>query len=310
MIKPKALKKGDTIGIVCPSNWVPEDQLYAVQRIFEAQGYKIKYGKTPFLRNNQFAGTPEARARDIETMFADPDIAAVICARGGYGANRVIPLLDYDLIRTNPKIFMGYSDITALLHSIQRHTGLITFHGPMFVTYKDGFIPYNWHTWESVLSGNAPLRLKNPDDMPVRVLRSGQAEGILTGGNLTLINNRLGTPGQVDFQDTVLFLEDIDEYYYAFDRALVHLRQTGSVEKIRGLIIGEMVDMKDDKIPFGKTIDDIVMDVFGDLDIPIVTHVACGHGHYQMTFPISLPVNLTVTTADYKLTFSQSPVIP
>ncbi|MFQ6604116.1 MAG: LD-carboxypeptidase [Fidelibacterota bacterium] len=310
IMKPKAIHKGDTIGVVCPSKWAPEDQVYAVKQLFEEQGYRVVLGKTPFLRENQYAGTPEERARDIEAMFANPEIDAIVCARGGYGANRVIPLLNYDLIRDNPKIFMGYSDITALIHSIRQRSGFITFHGPMFVTYKNGFISYNWNIWEAVISGKAPLRMENPHELKPHILKPGSAEGMLSGGNLTLINNRLGTPEQIDFRDTILFLEDIDEYLYAFDRYLVHLRQSGTVESIRALIVGELVDMKDDSIPFGKSTDEIIMDVFGDLNIPIVSNVACGHGAYQMTLPVILPAELSVTSDSFVLTLPQAAVRP
>jgi len=308
MIRPKALLKGGTIGVVCPSKWAPKEELKAVQKIYESHGYKIKYGKSPFLRDNQFAGTPEERARDIEKMFPDPDVDAIVCARGGYGANRVIPLLDYNVIRQNPKIIMGYSDITALLHSINQQTGLITFHGPMFVTYKQEFIPYNWEMWESIVSGKSHIEATNPPDLKFNVLKPGVASGLLMGGNLTLIANRLGTPGQVDFDDSILFLEDIDEYLYAYDRYLVHLRQSGTVDKIKGLIVGELEDIKDDTIPFGKTTDEIILDVFGDLDIPIVTNVACGHGKYQMTLPVSHPVALDVSSDSFFLSWDESPV--
>ena len=308
-IKPKSLHRGDTLGIVCPSRWVPEENLRLIQKIYEKHGYRIKYGKSPFLRYNQFAGTPEERAKDISDMFADPEIDGIICARGGYGANRVIPLLDYDVIKQNPKIFMGYSDITALLYSIYQQTGLITFHGPMFVTYKKGFIPYNWECWESVVSGKSKMEITNPPNLKPNILTSGFASGPLMGGNLTLIVNRLGTSDQIDFDGSILFLEDIDEYLYAYDRYLVHLRQSGTVEKIKGLIIGELIDMKDDEIPFGKTPDEIILDVFGDLDIPIVTNVACGHGQYQMTLPVSHPVTLNVSSDSFTLSWDESPVI-
>lgn len=308
MIKPPAIKRGATIGVVCPSKWAPEEELHPVQKFFEDRGYGIRYGRTPFLRDNQFAGTPEDRAEDIMDMFDDPGIDAILCARGGYGANRVIPLLDYGLIKSNPKIFMGYSDITALLHSIQQKTGLVTFHGPMFATYKKGFIPYNWDAWEAVVTGEKPAWIKNPPEMKARSLKPGMARSRLTGGNLTLLINRLGTPWQSNFDGKILFLEDVDEHFYAFDRYLVQLRQSGTVDNITGLIFGELVGMQDDAIPFGKSTDEIILDVFGDLDIPIVTNVACGHGKYQLTLPISIPSSLKVTEKDFSLRFDELPV--
>ncbi len=310
LIRPKAIHPGATLGVVCPSKWAPEDEILSIGKMYEERGYKILYGNTPFLRDHQFAGSPNQRAQDIEKMFADPDVDAIVCARGGYGANRVIPLLNYELIRKNPKIFMGYSDITMLLHSMNQQSGLVTFHGPMFVSYKPEFVPYNWENWENIISGKSPLTLTNPSDLPPRVLKPGKASGPFTGGNITLVANRLGTPRQINCDGAILMLEDIHEYLYAFDRYLVHLRQSGSLENIQGLLVGELVDMQDEDIPFGKTTDEIIMDVFGDMDIPIVSNVACGHGQYQMTLPIGHPCEIDATETLFSIKFHESPVSP
>ncbi len=308
MIKPNALKKGDTIGIVSPSYWADEDVLHTVKTYYEDRGFHIQFGRSPFLRNNKYAGTPEDRANDIMAMFTNDEIDAIVCARGGYGANRVLPLLDYDVIRNNPKIFMGYSDITALIHSLNQQADLLAFHGPMLVTYKKEFIPYNWEIFESVVSGDKNLIFRNPDDMKSNTLKEGSASAPLSGGNLCLVVNRLGTPGQVNFDDTILFLEDIGEQLYAFDRYLVQLRASGTVDGIKGLIIGELEDMEDSGVPFGKTTDEIILDVFGDLDIPIVTNVACGHGKYQMTLPVGHPIKLDIEPDSFSIQITGSPV--
>ena len=308
MIKPSALKPNATIGIVSPSSWLNEPDLKTAVSVFENKGYKLVLGESVFLKEFTYAGTPRERADDINNMFANPDIDAIICTRGGYGANRVLSLLDYDLIKANPKIFVGFSDITAFLTSITQKTGLVTFHGPMLSSFKKGVLEFNFDFLENVLFGNESVALHPPSKLPMRILNSSKAEGPLWGGNMCLLINRLGTPDQLDTDGAILFIEDIDEYLYAFDRMLVHMKKAGMFENIKGLIIGELVDMKDYDDPFGKSTDEIVMDVCGNLDIPIISNFPCGHGIYQATLPISIPVQLDAESELPLLTLLESPV--
>ena len=309
MIKPSALKPNATIGILSPSSWLNETDLKTAVSIFESKGYKLVLGESIFFKEFTYAGTPEERADDINNMFANPDIDAIICARGGYGANRVLPLLDYDLIQANPKIFMGFSDITAFLISITQKTGLVTFHGPMLTNFKKGMVNYNFDLMENILSGSESKAIQSPSELPINILKSGKAIGPLWGGNMCLLINRLGTPDQLDTDGGILFIEDIDEYLYAFDRMLVHMKKAGMFENIKGLIIGELVDMKDYDNPFGKSTDEIVMNVCGDLHIPIISNFPCGHGIYQATLPISTPAQLDAESELPLLTLLESPVI-
>ena len=309
MIKPSALKPNATIGILSPSSWLNETDLKTAVSIFESKGYKLVLGESIFFKEFTYAGTPEERADDINNMFANPDIDAIICARGGYGANRVLPLLDYDLIQANPKIFMGFSDITAFLISITQKTGLVTFHGPMLTNFKKGMVNYNFDLMENILSGSESKAIQSPSELPINILKSGKTIGPLWGGNMCLLINRLGTPDQLDTDGGILFIEDIDEYLYAFDRMLVHMKKAGMFENIKGLIIGELVDMKDYDNPFGKSTDEIVMNVCDDLDIPIISNFPCGHGIYQATLPISIPVQLDAESELPLLTLLESSVI-
>ena len=297
MIKPPALKPNATIGIVSPSSWMKKSDLKTAISVFEDKGYHIVIGESVYLRENTYAGKPQERANDINTMFANAEIDAIICARGGYGANRILPFLDYDLIKTNPKIFMGYSDITALLTSMTQQTGLVTFHGPMLTTFKNGDVDYNFDLMEKTLSSNENVVIQSPSDLPINILKSGNASGPLWGGNLCLLINRLGTKDQLNTDGSILFIEDIGEYLYAFDRMMVHAKEAGMFNKIKGLIIGELVDMKDQDTPFGKSTDEIVMDVCNNLNIPIISNFPCGHGIYQATMPISIPVRLDTLSA-------------
>ncbi len=308
MLKPPRIKPGATLGIINPSYWLKEEFLNKTVEIWRQRGFKVKLGKSPYLRDNLYAGTPAERAADIHAMFSDPEVDAVICARGGYGANRVAPLLDYDLIRQNPKIFMGYSDITTFLTSITVNTDLVTFHGPMLVTHKDEELEYNFDYFNRAVSAGEPFNIAPPADFPSRIIKPGTAEGPLWGGNISLLVNRLSTSNQLNTDGVILFLEDIDESLYSFDRTMYHLRETGMFDNIKGLIMGEMCEMKDTEISFGKTTDEIVMDVCGDLDIPIISNFACGHGRYQATMPISIPARLDASASEPRLEILESPV--
>ena len=299
MIKPSMLKPGCRIGVVSPSYWLKKQYMEKTSKFFQDKGYTMVMGNSNSMKWGPFAGTPQERADDIHHMFSNPKIEAIICARGGYGANRVLPLLDYNLIRDNPKIFMGYSDITAYLTSITQKTGLVTFHGPMMVSYKKGFVNYNFQTMERILNGTPDFKIESPDSLPARILKPGIAMGPLWGGNMTLLINRLGTSDSLDTDGVILFLEDLDEYLYSFERMLVQIRTAGMLDNIAGLIIGELHEFKDQDVAFERNTDEIVMDICGDLEIPIVSNFPCGHGTYQATLPISIPVELYAKQQPY-----------
>lgn len=299
MIKPSMLKPGCRIGVVSPSYWLKKQYMEKTSKFFQDKGYTIVMGNSNSMKWGPFAGTPQERADDIHHMFSNPKIEAIICARGGYGANRVLPLLDYNLIRDNPKIFMGYSDITAYLTSITQKTGLVTFHGPMMVSYKKGFVNYNFQTMERILNGTPDFKIESPESLPARILKPGIAMGPLWGGNMTLLINRLGTSDSLDTDGVILFLEDLDEYLYSFERMLVQMRTAGMLDNIAGLIIGELHEFKDQDVAFERNTDEIVMDICGDLEIPIVSNFPCGHGTYQATLPISIPVELYAKQQPY-----------
>ena len=299
MIKPSMLKPGCRIGVVSPSYWLKKQDMEKTSKFFQDKGYTMVMGNSNSMKWGPFAGTPQERADDIHHMFSNPKIEAIICARGGYGANRVLPLLDYNLIRDNPKIFMGYSDITAYLTSITQKTGLVTFHGPMMVSYKKGFVNYNFQTMERILNGTPDFKIESPDSLPARILKPGIAMGPLWGGNMTLLINRLGTSDSLDTDGVILFLEDLDEYLYSFERMLVQMRTAGMLDNIAGLIIGELHEFKDQDVAFERNTDEIVMDICGDLEIPIVSNFPCGHGTYQATLPISIPVELYAKKQPY-----------
>ena len=307
-IKPRKLKPGARIGIVNPAYWLEADRLQRGVKVFKELGYELVLGKSTGLQENQCAGTPTQRAEDIMAMFEDSSIEAIICARGGYGGNRVLPLLDYDIIRANPKIFVGYSDITGLLTSMAQKSGLITFHGPMLSTYGKQTLQYNLDIFHQVLSGQGDIRIMSAPGCQARCLKPGCASGPLWGGNLTLVIERLATPGQIDTKGSILLVEDIDEKLYAFERMMLHLKSSGSLDHIKGLVVGEMLEIGDSRTPFGKSTDEIVLDICADLEIPIISNFPCGHGDYQAMLPISHEVEIHADDINPHILIPESPV--
>lgn len=307
-LKPRKLESGARIGIVNPAYWLEEERLQRAVDVFERLGYELVLGESTSLQENQCAGSPSQRAVDIMSMFEDRSIDAIICARGGYGGNRVLPLLNYAVIRANPKIFIGYSDITGLLISIAQRSGLVTFHGPMLSTFGKQTIQYNLDVLHQVLSGHDNIRIQSGPACRAHCLVPGVASGPLWGGNLTLLIERLATSDQVDTNGCILLLEDIDEKLYAFERMMLHLKRSGSLDGIRGLVIGEMREMGDSKTPFGKTTDEIVLDICAGLEVPIISNFPCGHGDHQVTLPISHVVEIHADVNNPHIVIPQSPV--
>jgi len=307
-IKPQKLRAGARIGIVNPAYWLEPERMQRGIGVLRGMGYDVVSGKSTGLKENKCAGSPAQRAKDIMAMFEDPSIEAIVCARGGYGGNRVLPLLDYDIIRRNPKIFVGYSDITGFLTSFAQKSGLISFHGPMLTTYGRQTIQYNLDVFLQVLSGQDGVKIMSPPACQAHTLKPGVASGPLWGGNLTLVIERLGTADQIDTSGCILLLEDIDEKLYAFERMMLHLKRSGSLDQIKGLVIGEMLEMGDTQDPFGMDVDEIVLDVCSDLDIPIISNFPCGHGDYQATLPVSHAVEIHAGEDPYIL-IPESPVV-
>ena len=308
-LKPRRLTPGARIGVVSPASWLEPDQQERAKKVFEDLGYEIVMGKSTGLRLNAYAGSAEERADDIHRMFSDSSIDAIVCARGGYGSNRVLPLLDYELIRNHPKIFVGYSDITGILISTGQKSGLITFHGPMLHTFGKKTEQYNLDSFHRVLSGEDNIRLTSSESCQARTLKPGTAKGPLWGGNLVLLAERLGTSDQLDTDGIILFIEEIDEALYAFDRLLLQLRKSGSLDKINGLIIGETIDMGVGRVPFGKSVDEIVLDICGDLSVPVISNFPCGHGDCQATFPVAHTVELHAEPDQPFILLPESPVL-
>ena len=307
-IRPKALKSGATIGVVSPSYWLDSETLEKGVQWLEGHGYKLLIGESVTAKQDIFAGSPELRANDIMSMFCNESVDAIFCARGGYGANRVIPLLDFDVIRNNAKIFMGFSDITTILNSLAQDANLISFHGPMLASFGRTPNEYDLQQMLNVLGGQSDVIVTDLEDCKAITLREGDATAELVGGNLSLINERLGTPNQIDCDNKILLIEEVGEKLYAFERMMLHLKNSGSLSNIKGIILGEMTEMSDTDVPFGKTVDEIVLDICEDYQLPIISNFPAGHGTYIATLPIGHEVTLVANQDERYIKLTDSPV--
>ena len=302
LIRPKALRPGDTVGLITPSTPVRDpDRLALAEATLKYFGMRMKLGKNVGKRTISYQSSVEARLEDLHSMFSDREVDAVFAVRGGYGAAQLLDHIDYDLIRRNPKIFLGYSDITALHLAIHQNTGLVTFHGPVLLS---SFSDYTQQHFRKALFERAPIgRISNPAEQnqlrpshTLRTIRPGVASGALIGGNLTLISTLMGTPYEIETRGKIVFIEDIDEEPYRIDRMLTQLLLAGKLDGIAGLIFGECVDCKPrDYKPsfasdysFGETLDNIL----GGLKAPVLFGLTIGHTNDQLTLPLGVTATL------------------
>jgi muramoyltetrapeptide carboxypeptidase len=291
-VKPPGLRPGDTVGIIAPASHLRRASLEAGSEALRRAGYEPFYFDSILDRDLYFAGSLDRRVRELEAMFERDEVRAIISARGGYGTNYLLPRLDLAKIRANPKIFVGYSDLTTLMTVFADRTGLVTFHGPMVAKdwSQDGGV--DLASWQAAVSSGAgwdvPL---NPE---VSGLVEGQAEGKLYGGCLSILVASLGTPYEIKTADTIFFLEDLGEKPYQIDRMLMQLKLGGFFQSVRGLVFGQMLDCRQNANQ-DYTLEEVVRRIVGDLQIPVAYGVKSGHVMSgNITLPFGVRANLTV----------------
>jgi muramoyltetrapeptide carboxypeptidase len=300
VVKPKRLRPGMTVGLVTPASNVPEDQdLHTAMDLVRSLGFNAKPSPNLFSRTQYLAGTDKERADDLNAMFADTDVDAIFCVRGGYGSGRLLRYLDYDTIAANPKVIMGYSDITAILNAIYVRTGLVTFHGPIA---GGNFSDYTYDQYRRVLIeptsntriGEPPEFEKSPGvvDWENRLtsIVSGTAEGHLIGGNLSLMVTLLGTPYEPNFEGAILFLEDVSEPPYSVDRMLTHLWMAGKLEQVAGIVLGKFSDDGYDSNTF--SMEEVLRGRFEPLGIPALRGAMIGHIEDKTVVPLGIRARL------------------
>jgi muramoyltetrapeptide carboxypeptidase len=265
------LKKGDTIAIVAPAKAIEKEYIDFAVDFFEQQGYKVRVGKNCLNQYHYFAGTDEERLSDFQEALDNPEIKAIICARGGYGCVCIVDDIQWASFLNHPKWIVGFSDVT-VFHQRINILGLPSIHGTMPLNFKENSSEALTTLLQHLEGNHQAISIPSH---PMNI--QGTAEGTLIGGNLSILYSLLGTDDEVNFQDTILFIEDLAEQLYHLDRMLFAFKKAGVLGQIKGLIVGGMTDMKDTAIPFGKSLEEIIVEHIKPYNIPLVFGFPAGH---------------------------------
>lgn len=291
MIQPPFLSKGDKIAIIAPARSITFEEVLPSMKLFQKWGLEVVLGTYIFSKENQFAGSDDQRRADLQQMLDDPSIRAIVCARGGYGTVRIIDQLDFSGFCKNPKWIAGYSDITVLHAHVNKQLGIESVHSVMPVNIKETD-PENDSagSLKKVLFGEK-LSYSKPITFAIN---NGLSEGILTGGNLSIICSLMGTTSELDTDGKILFIEDVDEYLYHVDRMMMNLKRSGKLGKLNGLIVGGMDRMKDNDIPFGKTAREIIAEAVEKFGYPVCFDFPSGHGDVNLALVLGRKIRLRI----------------
>ncbi len=309
VIKPAQLQSGATVGLITPASPVADKEKIrkSIDYLVE-QGYKVKTGQNVGEVSGYLAGSDEQRVNDIHALFSDPEVKAIFCLRGGYGSGRMLDRVDYSLIRNNPKIFIGYSDITALHSAFFSKCGLVTFSGPMpavdFQSESPSFTTTEF--WKLVQTRDYWKEFRLPESANLTFLTEGTAEGTLLGGNLTLINSLLGTAYLPDLRGSILFIEDIGEPPYRIDRMLNQLKLANVLSKLQGVILGdfsECIEPEPEKPTL--SLQEVFANYFGDLSVPVLAGFP--HGHIKLFSTLPLGIKVRISSLEKPITLLENP---
>ncbi len=300
-LKPKRLNKGDLLGLVAPASFIDEKDLNNAIEQMEKLGFRTKYNDKILSRYGYLGGTDKERANDLESLFADKEVKGIICVRGGYGTPRLSPILNYNIIKNNPKVLCGYSDITSLIYSIYSQTGLVGFHGPVATsTYNDFSLNYFINTLiepqNNLVLNSATDEDPADTDFQRYAINEGVCEGILAGGNLSLVVSHIGTKYDIDLKGKILFLEEINEEPYRIDRMLTQMINAGKFEGISGIALGVFKGCekkkRDASFHESLTLKDVLIDRLKPLNIPTFYGFSFGHIKNKFTLPIGIKAKL------------------
>lgn len=290
-MKVKKLQIGDTIGFICPSTKMDMNspRITNLEKIITDLGFKIKYGKSCYADEGYLAGSDEIRINDIQEMFVDQNIKAIICMKGGYGASRIVDGIDYHIIKNNPKLFMGFSDVTVLLNAIYAKTNLPTIHGQMGIFLgRNDIDDISIIDFKDMLAKDTYGRvLKSPNAI---TLYRGSASGKIVGGNLSLITNLIGTDYDIDFTDKIVFIEEVNEAPYRIDRSFAQLRLAGKLKQAKAFVFGYFTGCEGEENT--QTVASLIEEYFADLHVPIITNFASGHEFPFLNVPIGIDATL------------------
>ena len=305
-IKPPRLKRGDLIGLLAPASPFSDEKFQRAVQQIENIGLKVQFAPRLRKRHGYLAGTDKDRQNDLHDFFRDPKIKGLWCIRGGYGSGRLLPTLDYRLIRKNPKPLIGYSDITALLNGIYQHSGLVGFHGPVA---SSAINDYSTLQLRTVLMDAPPTwKIMPPDDAPAfDVIHSGKAEGRLMGGNLSLLSAMVGTGYLPKVKNKILFIEEVGEKPYRTDRMLTQLLQALPLHKAAAIVLGTFSGCEAREGDDSLSLSQVLKDRLGQLGIPVIYGLPFGHIDQQCTLPIG--IKASIDTASGVLTLLEPGVI-
>ncbi len=309
IVKPARLKTGDKIAIVAPASYISEEELQDSIRNLHQLGFETSYSEKILLQKGYFAGSDKERANDLMEKFSDKSVNGIMCARGGYGGARILPLLDYHIIRANPKVLIGYSDVTALLYGIYKEAGLITFHGPVGTSTFNDFSVENF---KRVLMDPKPREVFTNSNSGVdeniygvSTLVKGKGRGRLVGGNLSIMVSVIGTPYDVNYHNKIVFIEEVGEEPYRIDRMLTQLIEAGKFKKASGIMMGifKNCEQKNDDPSFRKsfTLMEVLKDRLSGLKIPVVYGMSFGHVNDKFTIPFGALAELDADNQTFAL---------
>ncbi|MBA3673548.1 MAG: LD-carboxypeptidase [Chitinophagaceae bacterium] len=292
IIIPPYLKKGDTIGLVCPAGFMSLEKVQTAIDTLQQWGFKVKIGKTVGSGSkNYFSGTDDERLDDLQQMMDDKDIKTIMCARGGYGMGRIIDDINFNKFKKNPKWIIGFSDITALHSHLFAKYKIASLHAPMAAAfndeeYKNEYVQSLFH---ALVGTETNYKCEAHEFNKV-----GLAEGRLIGGNLSLLAHLAGTPSDIKTKNKILFIEDIGEYIYNVDRMMYQLKRSGKLDKLAGLVVGKFSDMKDTELSFGQTAEEVIRDIIKEYDYPVCFNFPVSHDKENYALKIGVKYSLTV----------------
>lgn len=300
MITPNTLQKGDTVAIVSTARKISKEEIQPAIKLLESWGLKAILGKTIGGEENQFAGNDDLRTADFQQMMDDPNVKAIWCARGGYGTVKIIDKLDFSKFKENPKWIIGYSDVT-VLHSHIHNLGIETLHAQMCLEIEN----------KTAKTADSIRKVLFGEDYKIEVESSGHAtsartqtiNGILVGGNLSVLYSLCSSASEMKTDDKILFIEDLDEMLYHIDRMMMNLKRSGYLKSLKALIIGGMTEMKDNKVYFGKTAEEIIIDLVKEYNYPVISNFPAGHISDNRALIMGREIELNITENKIALRF-------
>lgn len=298
MEKPSTLKKGDKIAIISTARKISKLELEPAIVILKSWGLDPVFGENLFKETNQFAGTTQERITDLQEALDDDEIKAIVCARGGYGTVQLIDEIDFSKFKKHPKWIVGFSDVTVLHNHINQNFSIETLHASMPINFTTN-TKESLESLKETLFGALPIYTSDTDELN----RIGKAQGILVGGNLSIIYSLTGSPSQLDTTNKILFIEDLDEYLYHIDRMMMNLKRTGMLSKLKGLVVGGMSDMNDNTVPYGESAKQIIMGAVQEYNYPVCFEFPAGHIKDNRTLIMGAEVELVVSKQEVELIF-------